>query len=283
MKLAEGSPYAHPRSVKGVADCLFYHTMDLPGVGLVEGPWDLRRAPGEYLGHLDVAGKRALDVGTASGFLAFEMERRGAEVVAYDLSDSSGGWDLVPFAGRSSPAQVAERSEGIGRINNGFWLAHAALGSRVRVAYGSIYDLSSQIGTVQVSVLGAVLLHLRDPFLALQRVLEVTSESVVVTEPAGRAARALGRLPTRVSRLVASSTLLPAKLGFLPHPGRALPDETWWTLTPWAVSRMLAVLGFELASVSFHSQLYQGRPCPMYTVVGCRAKGYAGALRSVRT
>ena len=42
-------------------------------------------------------GKRVLDVGTSSGFLCFEMERRGAEVVAFDLSDEFDG-DAVPFA-----------------------------------------------------------------------------------------------------------------------------------------------------------------------------------------
>jgi predicted nicotinamide N-methyase len=35
-----------------------------------------------YLGNFDFVGKRVLDVGAASGFLTFEMEKRGAEVVA---------------------------------------------------------------------------------------------------------------------------------------------------------------------------------------------------------
>ena len=51
-------------------DCYFYHTMDVPGAGLVTGEWDLRNGVDAYLGHESVAGKRVLELGTASGFLA---------------------------------------------------------------------------------------------------------------------------------------------------------------------------------------------------------------------
>ena len=54
--------------------------MDLPGLKKVGKGWDLRKTIDAYLGHFDFRGKRALDVGTASGFLTFEMERRGSGV-----------------------------------------------------------------------------------------------------------------------------------------------------------------------------------------------------------
>ena len=270
MTVGEPSPYAEPRLVSNLEDCLFYHTMDLPGVGVVEGPWDLREGVAKYLGGVDFGGKRALDVGTASGFLCFEMERRGAEVVAYDLNESCDGWDIVPFGGRPAEGMVVEWAEGMRRINNGFWLAHAVLGSRARMAYGSVYCLPRELGPFDISVFGAILLHLRDPFHALQRALSVTTECVVVTEPAGRSARALGRLPKGLRCRLASSSRLPASLGFLPDPALGRPDETWWDVTPWALIRMLGVLGFSLASLDFHSPIYQGRPWPMYTVVARR-------------
>jgi SAM-dependent methyltransferase len=35
--------FATPRKVEDVADCYFYHTMELPGHGVIEGrEWDLR-------------------------------------------------------------------------------------------------------------------------------------------------------------------------------------------------------------------------------------------------
>ena len=93
----ETSVYAEPRTVTDLEDCYFYHSMEIPGYGLVEGPWDLRGGVDDYLGGVDLRDKRVLEVGTASGFLCFTMEGRGADVVAYDLSDEQ-SWDVVPYA-----------------------------------------------------------------------------------------------------------------------------------------------------------------------------------------
>src|SRR5262245_36618662 len=85
QRMDSNGPYAVPRTVTDPADCYFYHTMEIPGHGLVEGEWDLRPGVEAYLGGIDFRGKRVLEVGTASGFLCFQMEARGAEVVAFDL------------------------------------------------------------------------------------------------------------------------------------------------------------------------------------------------------
>src|SRR6201995_5259916 len=71
------------REVREVA---WYHTMRLPQGIVTPGNFntleELERVP--LPSSLD--GRRCLDVGTADGFWAFEMERRGAaEVVAIDL------------------------------------------------------------------------------------------------------------------------------------------------------------------------------------------------------
>ena len=79
-----------------LADCDFYHSMSIPGVGEIVGLWDLRETVDDYLGRIDFAGKRVLEIGPASGFLTIEMERRGADVVAVELPDGV-GWDFVPF------------------------------------------------------------------------------------------------------------------------------------------------------------------------------------------
>ena len=78
-----------------VDECSFYHHMDLPGPKEVGRGWDLRKTVDDYLGNFDFRGKRALDVGTASGFLTFEIEKRGAEVVSFDMASSAtGSWCL---------------------------------------------------------------------------------------------------------------------------------------------------------------------------------------------
>ena len=68
-----------PRNITSTDDCLFYHTMDIPNHGTVQGEWDLRGREAAYLGHTSLQGKRVLEVGTASGHLCFAMETMGAE------------------------------------------------------------------------------------------------------------------------------------------------------------------------------------------------------------
>jgi len=70
--------WATPRNITNLEECDFYHTMDLPNHGVVTGAWDLRGREAAYLGNVDVAGKRVLEVGTASGHLCFAMEKMGA-------------------------------------------------------------------------------------------------------------------------------------------------------------------------------------------------------------
>src|SRR5690242_4519523 len=66
-----------------------YHRIDF-GEGLVlEGEHDMRRHLRSYGIPDDLTGKTALDVGTAAGFFAVELARRGAEVTAIDLWDGS--------------------------------------------------------------------------------------------------------------------------------------------------------------------------------------------------
>src|SRR6516164_8364027 len=88
--------YAQERVVAGIDGCFFYHVMDLPGIGTVGQDWDLRGRVDDYLGNIELAGKRVLDVGTASGFLTFEMERMGAEVVSLDADGPKCNFPL-PF------------------------------------------------------------------------------------------------------------------------------------------------------------------------------------------
>ena len=88
--------YAEPRRATNADKCQFYHHMDLPGLKEVGIGWDLRKTVDDYLGHFDFRGKRVLDVGAASGFLTFEMEKRGAEVVSFDMA-SPAQWQFVPF------------------------------------------------------------------------------------------------------------------------------------------------------------------------------------------
>ena len=86
----------------------WYHTQELgPGV-VTQGMFDLRPYVERYGIPADLTGLRALDVGTFEGFWAFELERRGAEVVAIDV-DSIQDLDWPP---RLRPAADGRRGEG---------------------------------------------------------------------------------------------------------------------------------------------------------------------------
>lgn len=262
--------FAAPRDVTDVRDCYFYHTLELPGHGLVQGPWDLRDRLGEYLGGIDVRGKRVLDLGTASGFLAFSMERQGAEVIAYDLSAAQ-AWDSVPFAAHDMVKVQRESKAHIRQLNNGFWFCHRALRSRVRLAHGSIYAIPPELGEVDVAVLGCILLHLRDPFLALRQACGVAKEAVVVVERPpdlhmllGGALRALG-LPAPVRFSWGKPYMQ-----FLPRHRKRGPGDTWWRLPAKTVAEFLGILGFADARVNYHFQRWAGKWRVLYTIVARR-------------
>ena len=253
------SPYADSRTVTELEECYFYHSMEIPGYGLVEGPWDLRGGVDDYLGGVELRDKRVLEIGTASGFLCFTMEGRGADVVAYDLSEQQ-SWDVVPYARYDHESFDADRREHLRKLNNGWWLAHRAFESSAKVVYGTVYEIPEEIGRVEVATYGNVLRHFRDPFLALERGLRLTSESVIVTENPS----------LRYSLPQMAASLLKPNMAFLPNFERVQPRESWWHFTPAVIRKMLGVLGFEDTSVRYHVQRFAGRRKPLFTVVGRR-------------
>lgn len=94
--LPESSLCAQPRRGIRLEDCSFYHSMDLPGVGEVQGLWNLRPGVEDYLGRIAFDGQRVLEIGPASGFLTVQMEKRGGNVVAVELADET-LWNYVPY------------------------------------------------------------------------------------------------------------------------------------------------------------------------------------------
>lgn len=64
-----------------------YHQIDLGGGLVVKGEYDMTMYVDSYGIPADLSGRTALDIGTASGFFAFECARRGASVTAIDIWD----------------------------------------------------------------------------------------------------------------------------------------------------------------------------------------------------
>jgi tRNA (mo5U34)-methyltransferase len=157
----------------------WYHTLELaPGV-VTPGWFDTRRVVDRIPFPRDLSGKRCLDVGTFDGFWAFEMERRGAsEVVAIDILDPR-HWDWPVV---HDPVTVEEigRRKGQG---DGFEIARAALGSSVQREELSVYDLSDErLGSFDFVYVGSLLIHLRDPVRAVERLRSVCGGELVVLD-----------------------------------------------------------------------------------------------------
>jgi SAM-dependent methyltransferase len=240
--------FAIPLKVEGVADCYFYHTMELPGHGVIEGrDWDLRGRVDDYLGKVDFAGQRVLEIGPASGFLTFEMEKRGADVVSVEVTDEH-GWDFVPYPAKRMEEVFGPRRIVMQQLKNSYWFSHAALQSKAKVYYGDVYNLPAALGEFDIAVMGSVLLHCRDPLR--------------IVEQCGKIARLLIITDMLYPELEGAPIccLAPTAQNFLWH--------TWWHFSTQFFTQFLAVMGFTASETSTHQQYHRGRAYTLFTVVG---------------
>jgi tRNA (mo5U34)-methyltransferase len=239
---------------------LWYHTMELaPGVE-TPGWFDLR----PILGRIpwpDVRGKRCLDIATYDGFLAFELERRGAaEVVATDIADHR-GWDWPPHVRAQGPtrlATIAGPEKGLG-----FDVARRLLGSSVEKVEVNVYELSPErVGEFDLVVCGSLLLHLRDPLRALEAVRSVcrdrflSAEAVDLRSSLEHPRRPLARLEGLGSRL------------------------QWWVPNARGHRRMLEATGFQIERESRIYSIPFGPAHPVRSGRRPRGRAAAGRLAS---
>jgi len=231
--------YAAPQHVSNIDDCLFYHCMNLPHSGEVLGPWDLRPGVDAYLGNVDLAGKRVLEVGPASGYLTFHMERGGADVVAVEVSTKF-GWDYVPNAGVDMKSVLEPRNAIILKLKNGFWLAHREFSSKAKVHYGSAYNIPSELGKFDVALMGSVLLHNRAPLQIIENCASV-AETLIIADlwmPQISDSPVCLLIPTKDNQIW----------------------DTWWSLSPALIIQFLELLGFSRIELSHHTQIRRGSP-----------------------
>jgi len=213
------------------ANPLWYHSIEL-APGLVTPGWFDLRPVVERLPWPDVRGRRCLDVGTYDGFLAFELERRGAsEVVATDIGGHE-EWDWPLALRERGPAYLAQLA---GPKGDGFEIASEALGSKVERVLASVYDLAPErLGKFDVVVCGSLLLHLRDPVGALSAIRSVCEGAFLSAE----------QVDLRLSAIRPRQPL--ARVG----PGE---EVQWWVPNAAAHERMLEAAGF---AVERRSRLY---------------------------
>jgi SAM-dependent methyltransferase len=245
--------YAIPRTISDVSDCLFYHKMDLPEIGTVDGRWDLRGRLADYSGGVEVAGKRVLDVGCATGFLSFEFEKLGAQVVSFDVG-SADDMDRLPFSkslystNRTEWAREVDRT--IEQIKNSYWFCHGRYRSQAKAYYGDVYNLPSELGLFDVVMVGQILVHLKDPLSAISELAKKCTGTIIVTEG-----------------IIDSDNRI---MGLCADPAKG-PDWSWWHLSTGLYKSILKIMGFEV--VSIESNVYNSQrlgPTSLGTVVARR-------------
>src|SRR3954465_3550335 len=123
----------------------WYHSVELPGGSVIEGHQSLgqlRRRIRQFPIPDDLRGRRVLDIGAWDGWFSFEMERRGAEVLALDSTRNT---------------RLLE--------------ARSLLNSRIDYHIGDICRLTwRDLGKFDIVLFLGVLYHLKHPILALENV-----------------------------------------------------------------------------------------------------------------
>ena len=147
---------SYPNNLRDVCDNInrsggTYHQIDLGNGLVVKGEYDMTRYVEFYGIAADLGGKTVLDIGTSSGFFAFECARRGASVTAIDI------WD-----------------------GNLFNTLKEGLGLSAQYVQRSIYDLDASFGRFDIVICTSLLLHLPDVLGALQRISSVCANKAII-------------------------------------------------------------------------------------------------------
>jgi tRNA (mo5U34)-methyltransferase len=142
----------------------WYHSIELPDGGVIPGLLTLEQLKtriSRFPLPADLHGKRVLDIGAWDGWFTFEMERRGASVLAVDSA----------------------RQET-------FFEARKLLGSNAEYLVEDVcYLTPEQVGYFDIVLFFGVLYHLKHPLLALERLCALCTDmlcmdTLVIDEPA---------------------------------------------------------------------------------------------------
>jgi Methyltransferase domain len=231
----------------------FYSAMTLPDGTKIRGAWDLRGAESTYLGNVDFARNRVLEIGPASGFLTQYMEHQGADVICIEVPESI-GWDFVPFGPDVLTAEtLTDRRRDMRRMRHSFWYIHQTYGLKAKLLEADVYNLPSALGRFDIAVLAAVLLHTKSPHLVLAEVAK-RADMIVITEPhtphLDNCGPVLRLWPTHENR----------------------DWGTWWRSTPAFFRQYLAILGFAYQRISYHEHkdVINDRVEPNFTIVATK-------------
>ena len=219
--------YITPRKNIDIKDCRFYHKFNFDGEEKIDGRWDLTNCIDDYLSNFNFNGKRVIDIGSASGYLSFEIEKRGADVVSFDMPDGS-YWDHLIYPGCNKPKP--EQTDGLFKS---YEYTHEKLSSKNKIFRANIYEpLPDDIGYFDAAVFGTMLSHVRDPILTLMNILHRVKDHAILINP-------FQDEPTRYKN----------------HNG-----QTWWMLCQKDIEKIMSDIGFQMEKVTRVKTMFDGKP-----------------------
>ena len=212
----------HQKTWEQISQAEWYHTIDLGGGLRTPGVFDYNPLVKFCPFPDDMTGMRALDIATYDGFWAFEMERRGAEVVATDVA-CTGDLDIPPPARAAMTAEQLQAPTG-----RAFQIAHKLLQSRVQRKMCNVYDLSPETagGKFDLVFCGHLLTDVQNPLRALERVRSVVGGSAILLD-------CFNPFVPRLHMLYKATA----------------QDRTWWAFSFAAMERMIMDAGFSKVEV----------------------------------
>ena len=233
-------------------DCDFYHTIDMPDGRVIDGAWDLRGHAADYLGGVDLAKKRVIEYGPASGFLSRAIAEAGGDLTVFDLPIGTGP-EIMPFPGINLSGQIASGIASAGRLRNSWWFTRRSFDFPARAVYADIFNQPADLGQYDVAIFGAILVHLSNPFQALREAAAITAETIIITD-------------------LVSIPPIPQLPGLMQIGTSAPPigHVHWWNYAASAFEVMLDRLGFTQRTLSLHSPIAMREKPPMVTIVAKR-------------
>jgi len=182
----------------------WYHTIDL-GDGLITpGLYDYRKTVSDFHFPQDMSGMTVLDVGSATGFFAFEFARRGADVVSVELPSLD---HLDRFPGQNTDALLWKIERMIAPsddpnldtfkrrytaeelwfylLEGPFRFCQRRLGLKVDRCFSSVYDLTAaKTGRdgFDLVFLGDILVHTLYPLKALAAAAALSKNHLMLAQ-----------------------------------------------------------------------------------------------------
>jgi hypothetical protein len=229
--------------------------MDFPDGTSITGPWDIRGRFSEYIGHYPIAGKTLLDVGTATGFLAFSAEQAGAQVTALEGQHAS-EYDNLHFSDQAYHedrlAHDVHYEAWLETVKNGFWYAWHKHASRVEVVYAPLVALPYWKRRFDIILACAIVDHLANPVSLIWSLTQLAKEAVII-----------GFTPVHEDD---NQCMITTNAWSNPE-----HNYSWWILSRGLYQRIFTNVGFEMSIVSA-TAVYGGVTYTKPTIVARRIR-----------